>query len=289
MLVDVSFNHSYTLGHQDDNGTRRVQARLFQGGFEDFLSGTFCDNPVPESGPGRRSLLEDLEFYWSNGQPHGLDVNRPTLASLAYYPLRIIAAEWMTYLEVMYHSTKQYEYVPNASHGPMEQLAILYANLSALQQWTRRNMATSHKLRYAIGFLTHRGTKDQEMKSCIQLIEDYEHIASTVDIYNRRLEAMVPIVPSLIQIIDTQRSLKETANISKLTYLALVFVPLTFVASLFSMNDKIALEARFLWLYFAIAIPLCMLVFLIARPPKMLLGLLTAKIWNSRRKLHSWV
>lgn len=289
MLIDISFHHSYTLRHQDNSGTRRVQARLFQGGFEDFLSGTFLDNPAPESGPGRRSLLEDIRFYWSSGQPQGFDVNRPTLTSLSYYPLKIIAADWMTYLEVMYHSTKQYEYVPNANHGPMKQMEKLYADLSALQKWSRRNMATSHKLRYVIGFLKHRGKKDQDMESCIQLIEDYEHIASTIDMYNRRLEATAPIVTSQIQISDSQRSLIETENISKLTYLALVFVPLTFVASLFSMNDRIALEARFLWHYFAIAVPACMLVFLIARPPKRLWGLLAAKIWHSRRESDSRV
>lgn len=284
MVVDVSFNQSYILRHRDDNGTRRVtlQARLFQGGFEDFLSGTFLDSPVPDFGPGRRSLLEDTIFYWSNGLPQEFDVKSPTLVSLSYYPLKIIAAEWMTYLEVIYHSTKQYEYVLNAIHAPMEQMAILHTDLSALQKWTRRNMATSHKLRYVISSLKHRGDKARDMESCTQLIEDFEHIASMTDIFNHRLEATVPIVTSMIQMIDSQRSLIETANITRLTYLALVFVPLTFVASLFSMNDKITLDAGPFWLYFAIAIPVCMSVFFIARPPKRVLELLAAKIWKSR-------
>lgn len=207
-------------------------------------------------------------FYWSNGQLHGFDVNAPTLVSISYYPLKVVAAEWMTYLEVLYHSTKEYEYDSSALSASMEKLAVLYTDLYALQKWARRIMASSHKLHYVIRFLKHRSDHDRDKESIIQLIEDYEHIASTIGIYGRRLEATVPIVTSLIQIIDSQRSLIETANITRLTYLAMVFVPLTFVASLFSMNEKITSSVHSFWLYCAVAIPMCALVFLIARPPK---------------------
>lgn len=259
-----------------------LPARPFQGGFEDFLPDTFPNETDPNFGPWRRSLLEDLIFYWSNEQFHGFDINTPTLVSLAYYPLKVVAAEWMTYLEVLYHSTKEYEYDPSAISAPMEQLDVLYTDLFALQKWARRNMASFHKLRYVIQFLKHRNNDDRDTESITQLVEDYEHIASTMDIYNHRLEATVPIVTSLIQIIDSQRSLIETANVTRLTYLAFVFVPLTFVASLFSMNDNITSSAHSFWLYFAVAIPMCALVFLIARPPKRVFALLASQLRKSR-------
>lgn len=242
-----------------------------------LCSDTFPNNIDPKFGPWRRSLLEDISFYWSNGQPHGFNVNDPTLVSLSYYPLKVVAAEWMTYLEVLYHSTKEYEYDSSAISAPIEKLAVLYTDLYALQKWARRKMASSHKLRYVIGFLKHRNNDDRDKESIDQLIEDYEHIASTLGIYGRRLEATVPIVTSLIQIIDSQRSLIETANITRLTYLAMVFVPLTFVASLFSMNEEITSSVNCLGRYFAVAIPMCVLVFLIARPPKQIFRFLTSK------------
>ena len=127
------------------------------------------------------------------------------------------------------------------------------------------------------------------MDCCNELIEDYEHIASTIEIYDRRLDATVPIVTSLIQIIDSQRSLQETANITRLTYLALVFVPLTFVASLFSMNDKITSSAQYFWRYFAVAIPVCALVLFIARLPQRFFGSLASKVWKPDSNLQSCV
>ena len=106
--------------------------------------------PIRVLALGHRSLLEDINFYWSSGQPHGFDVNGPTLVSLSYYPLKVVAAEWMIYLEVLYHSTNEYEYNSSAISAPMKKLAVLYTDLYALQKWARRNMAPSHKLRYGI-------------------------------------------------------------------------------------------------------------------------------------------
>lgn len=76
---------------------------------------------------------------------------------------------------------------------------------------------------------------------------------------------MVPVVTSVLQIADTRRSLKEAANITRLTNLALLFVPLSFVASLLSMNGGVTRHD--LAIYFAIAIPLCVVVFFVARVP----------------------
>ena len=194
----------------------------------------------------------------------------------------MIAAEWMTYLELMYHSVKLYEYFHGNVQLAMGQIEILITDIYALQQWTRRCMATAHKIRYVIDFLKHRVTENKDMEDSALLTEDYKHIGLSIDSYIRRLEGLVSIATSLIQAIDSRRSLTETASISRLTYLALSFIPLTFVTGLFSMNTSIAPGGRLFGLYFAVSIPLCILVFLIVRPPKSTLDALAARIWKSR-------
>ena len=125
----------------------------------------------------------------------------------------------------------------------------------------------------AQGTTANRDADDSEA-----LTEDCEHIGLTVDMYSRQLEARVPIVISLIQIIDSQRSFTETANVMRLTYLALVFVPSTYVASLFSVNDALAPNGRIFWLYVVTAIPLNMVVSLLTRPRG-----------RTHKLLHAWV
>jgi hypothetical protein len=70
---------------------------------------------------------------------------------------------------------------------------------------------------------------------------------------------MVLVVTSLVQIVDTHQSLKEVMNVTQLTNLALLFIPLSFVTDLFSMNDGVTTHG--LKLYFSVVIPLCAVVF----------------------------
>ena len=209
-------------------------------------------------------------------------MNCPSLLSLSYYPLKMVAAEWMTYLELMYHSIKQYEYSPGNARPAMAQIALLNADIYALQQWNRRCMATAHKIQYTIDFLKHRVTKEEDTECSALLTEDYKHIALSIDSYSHRFEGLTSIATSLIQAIDTRRSLKETISISRLSYLGLSFIPLTFVASFFSMNDNIAPGGKLFGLYFAVSIPLCTVVFLIVHPPTTTLADFAARVWGTR-------
>lgn len=282
ILVDAPLSDTFVVSrHHRTSTITRIHSRPFQGGFEDFLSrSSFLENNNSNTGPTRRSLLEDLVFYWRNGRPPAFDAIHPTLFSLSYYPLRIIAAEWKVYLEVMYHSTKHYEYHPSKHSHPLAQLETLTSDLTALQKWARRSMATSHKIQYVIGFLKSRSTEDRDADARNLLIKDYEHIDSSLATYSHRLDAMVPIVTSMIQIIDSHQSLMETTQISRLSNLAFIFVPLQFVSSLFSMNEVTVPGSKGFWLYFIIAVPLSALVYFIARPPRRMLRLLAA--WVAR-------
>lgn len=285
VLVDVSINDSFLIeGDLDSLTTVKLQVRPFQGGYENLDCGTsFIESGLSESGAEGRSLLEDLIFYWGNREPPGFDVNRPTLVSLSFLPLKVVAAEWMMYLEVMFHSTKQHEYPPNSVPAASRQISLLNTDLSTLQAWARRSMATSSKIHDVIRLLEHQRSQDHDIQCCTLLIEDYEYIASRVDTYSHRLEAMVPTVTSLIQIFDSQQSLKETANIARLTYLALVFMPLTFFSGLLSMNDRIVSGSQIFWLYLAVAIPVCTMVFFVARPPRRILDFLSMWTWKRSR------
>ena len=285
ILVDPPISNSYVLKGSENQSPRTLtlQTRLFQGGFEDFLCGSsLSDNLDPDTSPPRSSPLESFIFYWGIKQPEGFDVTCPSLLSLSYYPLKMIAVEWMTYLELMFHSIKQYEYSPGNAQPAMGQIALLNADIYALQQWTRRCMATAHKIRYVIDFLRHRVTNEEEKECSALLTDDYKYIGSSIDAYSHHLGSLISIATSLIQAIDSRRSLTETINISRLGYLALGFIPLTFVSGLFSMNDNIAPGGKLFGLYFAVSIPLCIMIFLIVHPPTTTLADIAARIWGSK-------
>lgn len=70
------------------------------------------------------------------------------------------------------------------------------------------------------------------------------------------LEAMVPILASTIQLADLRRALCEAIYIKRLTYIALVFLPLSFVSSVLSINEQFAVNSGKVWIYLSTAIPL---------------------------------
>ena len=214
------------------------------------------------TGLQRRSILEDLLSYWKDTLPPAFKADLPTLLSVAYYPLKLVVAEWVSYVEVMAHSIKQYEYSIEAS-AEIDVLAKLGTDLRSLQVWGRRSMETIYKLRSVARFLQSCNVPSLGIPEYALIVEDYEHISEMVELYSHRMESMVPVVTSLVQIADTRRSLKEAENVTRLTNLALLFIPLSFVSGLFSMNNDIS--AHSLKVYCSVAIPLCVFVFSMAR------------------------
>lgn len=256
--------------------TFHLESKLFLGGYEDFINPAFIhieEKASPRS-LSRHGLLEDLMYYWDLEEPKNFDPDTPTLLSLSYYPLKIIAAEWVNYLAVMNCHIKKYEYTIESLSAPLGGLEKLDSDLRSLQSWRRRSLASHQKISAVKYFIQ---LQTQKVRACtsedsLSLLDDFTHIEKSLKGYSKRLENMLPVVTSLVQIIDSRRSMVETANVSRLTFLAFIFVPLSFTSSLFSMNSDVGPGGRYFWIYFVVSVPLTAVVFLLARPPSIVLS-----------------
>jgi hypothetical protein len=264
ILVDAPLTPNYRSSEQE----LCLQSESFQGGIEYFIERpSFSDDEVTP--PAQTSLMDDLILHWSEKRPPSFNVHSPSLLSMTYCPLKIVAAEWVRYVNVLSLCIKHYEYSTGTELGT-EVLAKLDSDLRDLQAWVRRCMQTVQKLQSVINFVELRATSAENEESYNMLVEDYKYIISMVRVYGRRLEAMIPFVTSLVQIVDSRESLREASNVRRLTNLALVFVPLSFVTGLFSMNDGVS--AHGLVLFFSVAVPFCIVVVFISRIPYMRLS-----------------
>jgi hypothetical protein len=248
--------HSFTL-----------QSQPFQGGFENFLSPLefLSLNTQQKHGPDRLSMFDDLIYYWTEKLPPSFDTINPNLLSLFYYPLRIVAAEWMNFVNFLHYTVDNHEYFGEFS---FQHLDNFQSNLLSLQSWRRSSLGSLVKVRAVTNFLSSHCATVPPSAIWSSLMTDYMHIATHIELYSRRLQDMIPVITSLGQIIESRQSFTETRNIGRLTYLALVFVPLTYVSSIFSMTGDTAPGRKFFWVYFAVAIPMLAVVFLVARPPR---------------------
>jgi Mg2+ and Co2+ transporter CorA len=270
VFVDPPLN-DYLLLRSEENDTKSftLTSHPFLGGREDFLDPpSFFEESQSVPAPTSCGLFEDLLTCWTRETPEGFNPESPSLLSLAYYPLKIIAGEWMNYAAVMSFSIKRYEYTVEDLPILFPELDKLNSDLRTLQSWRRRSIASRNKIASVARFLhSHRPKSPHTDELWTSLVDDYEHIDANIKEYSYRLENMLPIVTAVVQVVDTRRSFAETANVSRLTYLALVFVPLTFTTGLFSMNIDTAPGGKNFWAFFLVAIPVTVVVFLIARPP----------------------
>lgn len=89
-------------------------------------------------------------------------------------------------------------------------------------------------------------------------------VRNALDEVQARVDRLTSVVTSEISIEDSRRALEENHNLARLTWLATIFLPLSFVTGIFSMQPDISeLRTTFGW-YFLTAIPWTIIVLIVA-------------------------
>ena len=228
------------------------------GGFEDVIDPPAYSKftPLPKDVPKRkqRSLLQTLLRYF-NTKPPGFIAQKPTTLSLSYYPIRIVTSEWMLYNSILSRYVKYYESSIHTLHLDLQE-----DDLQGLQPWRRRSRQSMHKLRLIETFVKRHKDTEPVKEPWDEVLSDIDHISSQMSEWAKFLESMVPMATSMLQLTDSRRSQAEARNVKRLTYVALFFIPLSFVAGLFSMAEYVAPWGERFWLYLAVAVPLLLFV-----------------------------
>lgn len=267
VLVDPPVTSNYIPSKRHGPLPPNLDSSPLLGGCEDFSESPIAEQAQGLSSPPNRSMLDELIHYWTHDPPPTFNPSSPTLKSFTYFPLKIVAAEWVNYIFVLGMSLREYELATKLDGDLVAELEKLNINLRVLQGWRRRILSTQAKMRRTIRFVNNHSVTGNPNEDWDAIGEDYKFLLTEVTEHGERLEAMVPLVTSAAALIESQRSLTEAANVTRLTVLALVFIPLSYVASLFSMAEGFAPGDKMFWVYFATAIPLAGVVGMVAKMP----------------------
>lgn len=233
---------------------------------------------LPNQSSMRASLFEYLTELFKTPPP-GLQVRSPSVLSLAYYPLRIALSEWMLYCFLMSGYVKYYEYTFKNIHQRIDSAED--QDFMELHRWRRRSKQSMYKLQLLEGFVKHWRTNAAPCAEMDHLLQDIQHVKDQIGIYSKSLETKGSIITTMIQILDSRRSIEEAANVRHLTYAALVFIPLSYAATIFSMADDYGPGKKNFWVYFATAMPLTLLILAASR-----LSMQLQEPWNYFRALR---
>ena len=202
-------------------------------------------------------MLEDLVHYWTKGMPPTFDVADADLLSLSYYPIKIAAGEFMSYANCMRFSIDRY--IAHLQADFKMDLKALESDLRYLQGWKRRATMFTDRMNRILDDIERHNAKPSEVWNSVK--DDYKFMIEAVRVDHRRLDSVATLIASLLQIFESRRSVLESASLTRLTYLALFFLPLTFVSGLFSMSGDIAPGFPRFWIYFTVAIPVTIATF----------------------------
>jgi len=271
MLLDPPVGNAFFLDYGDSKTLipyYSPEKSLLRGGYSD-ISAIPTRPSVPAQvlaqtviGPQRVSLLDDLVYFWTSQQlPFQFNTSDPDMFTISYFGLRIVTREWLCFLSLTQDTIETFERSLEGEHTEEDDHKRMENNLASLQKMKRRFNTFGGNIDATIAiFKSHLYLgADAGFVAAMEL--DFRELSARLSRFHQRVEGVLPVVTAMVQILDTRRSYQETTNLTRLTYLALVFVPLSFCSSLFSMTEGIAPGGPRFWIYFAVAIPLLLLTF----------------------------
>ncbi|CAH0044545.1 unnamed protein product [Clonostachys solani] len=227
-LVDAPINVVLETGKLNN----RYDVKPLHGGYEDF-------NPSPTFSSFSLGIEKDLDCNRSMAGgilrhfmiPPVFSPVSPQILSISYYALRVSLSEWLLYTLLISRYCKHYEYSLNDISTRLHDNDII-----DLQRWRRRTKQSLQKLAILAHFVEYWG-QGLDKQAGDMMLNDIQYIQKQLDDYSRSLEQMLAVATSMVQLLDSRRSILEAVSVRRLTYIALVFVPLSWVSSLFSMSD----------------------------------------------------
>ncbi|KAJ3563215.1 hypothetical protein NPX13_g8278 [Xylaria arbuscula] len=122
ILADPPIHDSFISIRSHENVPITTSSVPLFGGIEDFSSAKLTTNRhyIPKAS---QSMFEKLLDCWKAGLPDGFSPDVLKLGALAYYPLRIIAGEWVNYHGLMSLSLQQYDRPPSVNETSAQELS----------------------------------------------------------------------------------------------------------------------------------------------------------------------
>lgn len=179
----------------------------------------------------------------------------PSTLRLAYYPIKVVLSEW-TY--TMHEYNKLYEYTFESAARRINDLHN--EDVAELHRWRRRCQQSCHKLAMVKAFVKHWKGQGHDAAQVDLLLLDIAPLLSEVSQFGRLLELQATMVMSVVQLLDARKSITEAVSVRHLTLIALIFIPLAFVSSLFSMTEDYAPGKRNFKVYWETALPVLAVV-----------------------------
>jgi Mg2+ and Co2+ transporter CorA len=223
-------------------------------------------------GPHHISLLDDIAFYWvevATKDEICSAITNPYNSTL--FLRNIIASTWMNTNEYIQATlseleTKLWEIEQMISPELSDAEKDLY-----LRDFTIALNEVNTMRRRLNWFLAEMkvnceglGTSPDPLPDGSKQNGDFLAIYNRLVTFQNWAEKLMNVITTLVNLMETEKSLADSKSLARLTVLGFFFIPLSFIATIFSMGGDFLVGQSKFWVYFAVSVPLTLLVFVVA-------------------------
>jgi hypothetical protein len=257
------------------------QSEPFQGGYPDFINHMGTDSMRSQmfQAPPRSSLLDDLCFYYERHSQALVSLETPqvpiTPTIAAIFPLKIVCSHYLKlldYFEVILNRLGNVEWrLSRQSDYDHYDNCVVEEQWSSLQLSSRRLSEFSDDVE---DILRGMGISVVDSSACTTNVDwqssdkDFQYIYRRLQKMKEKVDRLMESAMGLSNIIgsrqalsEARRSIMEAKSTKTLTIVGLIFIPLAYTCSLFSMSDRFQPGSNMFWVYFAVSIPMVLLVY----------------------------
>lgn len=227
----------------------------------------------------RISLFDDVVFLSKSLSKKDLEMVESDPRYIAMSMYRLVLADWLVVLKYM---TTMFGIIEWGFHKPhwSEDPSDIDVLLRKLSPW-RRNIGYYQKMiddsiarlfpdisaaypstpaNLVVPAPSPRGT------GIDSLWNDFKNVKHQIEEHKARIVSIQTMATNAINTEEARRAVKQNKNLTRLTVLAAIFIPLNFTSSFLSMSPgfgKMEGSTYTIWIFFAIGVPLTLLAFLI--------------------------
>ena len=212
-------------------------------------------------------MLEDLSYYWTHNAKDILVEDDPIIAT--FFLKKIVASNYLLLVGYIRALLTSLDYDISRRDRPISRFQIEWVEerWKDLQAWTRQCSKYCESLEETM--YSFDIPRESEISKSWQTGDrDFYIIQRKLLSMSNRSNDLLASFTGLAGIIgnrkalkEANRSLQEAKSVKILTFLGMLFLPLSLTSGLLSMGGDYSPGGSQFWIYFAIAIPLTMCVF----------------------------
>ena len=233
----------------------------YQGGYPDFMRYEDLNDACSTPGPSRESMLEDICYYWENHGKQIIVEDDPVVAT--FFLKKIIASNYLLLIGYISAGIGELDYHISRRDRPISNLNIEWVEerWKDLQAWNRQCSRYCESVEDMLDSFGVLSVKSEVLHSWETSNKDFYIIQRKLLNIKHRSNDMLTSFTGLAGILGNRQSLHEAKSVKILTFLGIIFLPLSLTSGLLTMNEEYQPGASHFWIYFAIAIPLILSVF----------------------------